>query len=155
MERTNPYIRDNVTTMKVVLEGSRDELWKLISDPVNVAKWFPVACKGKFAKGEKLDFIWSETSQNTFEVLEIKPGSYWEMTWGKGSRVRYALSEKAGKIVFTLTVTYPETEDGKAEQVMELTPWSFVLSNLRSVSVTGTDLRPSDSNFPWTEGFIY
>lgn len=155
MQEKNPYIEGNVTTMKVVLEGSKEELWKLISETGNIARWFPIECKGKMKKGGKLKFVWSETNSNEFEVVDIKDGAYWEMTWGKASKVRYALSERGGKVVFTLTVTYPASETGKAEQMMELTPWTFVLSNLRSVSMTGTDLRVNDSGYPWTEGFIY
>ena len=151
----NPYLLGNVTRLKVVLPCSKAEAWRLIGTTQGLASWFPVSCQGRMGVGEVLEFGWTSGAPDRFKILDFKEGDHWEMDWQAGGpgRVRYSLRGE-GPVVFELEVTYDNTEEGRKWQLLELAPWAFYLSNLKSTAMKGPDLRTKDQKMSWKDGFL-
>ncbi|EQB63502.1 MAG: hypothetical protein RBG1_1C00001G1081 [candidate division Zixibacteria bacterium RBG-1] len=149
----NPYIQGNITKLKVLLPGERKKAWQLVGTPQGMGKWFPLECLGKIAKGETIEFIWVAGAPEKFKVLDVKENESWEMEWVEGAKVKYHL-ESESPVIFSLEVSYPDNEQGKATQLIEVAGWTFYLANLKSVVMGGPDLRRKNSSYGWKEGFI-
>jgi uncharacterized protein YndB with AHSA1/START domain len=152
----NPYIKENLTVLKVFLPVRADKAWELISTPKGIFSWFPKACLGQIVEGETLEFQWDSSNPDKFKVLQVVPNQYWEMEWvvaDQGGKVRYGIKAD-NSIVFTLEVTYPRNPTGKEAQDSEVAPWSFMLANLKSIASGGPDLRSHHPSPIWKEGFI-
>lgn len=75
------------------------------------------------------------------------------MEWVEGAKVKYHL-ESENPVIFSLEVSYPDNEQGKATQLQEVAGWTFYLANLKSAVMGGADLRRKDSTYGWEESFI-
>jgi len=139
--------------MKVVLGCSRKEAWKLISTHEGLESWFSRKSIGNIARDEIVEFHWDDLPPDKLRILAFNEGYSLEHEWFQDARVRYELQE-GPRLVFVLTVTYPGTRKGRERQIAELVPWSFMLSNLRSITLGGADIRTSDPTFSWKDGFI-
>lgn len=149
----NPHIVNNVIKLRVVLPCSKESVWRLIATPEGLASWFPPSCRGVIAKDEIIEFAWMNDSAYTFRVLELENGHFMEMEWIKGAKVRYSI-DRENPVVVTIEATYPQTSEGKEQQLIEIAPWAFEITNLKSIAVGGVDLRSHDSKFSWRDGFI-
>ncbi len=149
----NPYIQGNTTKLKVLLPAKKSEVWQLMGTAEGMGKWFPLECVGKISKGETLEFRWGVGDPEEFEVLDYKENEFWEMRWLEGAKVRYSV-EGDNPVILTLEVTYADTEQGKATQLLEVAGWSFYLANLKSVVMGGPDLRRKGDFYSWKEGFV-
>lgn len=151
----NPYLLENVTRLRITLTCGNEEAWKLIGTPKGLSRWFPRDCRGRIAPGESLEFIWGEDDSDRFEILNVDEGTAWEMEWEAGGRGRVLYTiESEDPVIFTLGVKYADTEEGRRWQLIELAPWSFYLTNLKSVSGGGKDLRGLPTRYSWRDAFI-
>ncbi len=155
VEVENPYLLGNMTRLKVAVPSSKTEAWRLVGTTQGLSSWFPLSCKGRMSIGEILEFGWTSGAPDRFKILDFKEGDHWEMDWMAGGpgRVRYSLRGDAPTI-FELEVTYDNTLEGRKWQLLELGPWAFFITNLKSVAIKGPDLRTKDPKISWKDGFL-
>ncbi len=154
MERLdNPFVRGNVTRLKLLLPCNRKKAWKLIATPSGISSWFPITCKGRVAAGKSLVFGWPGGDTETVRVLEVTKGESLQTDWWQLGKVRYSVKGN-DPTVFTLEVRYPKKGKGKSWQIPELVGWTFFLSNLKSIAMKGPDLRSNDPKRSWKKAFI-
>ena len=145
-------MRGNVTRLRILLPCSRTAAWQLVASPKGLASWFPTSVKGRIVPGKKIEFGWTNGTEE-HKVLGLKRNDSWQMDWWDSGRVRYSV--KGGNpIVFTLEARYPKKGEGKKWQVQELAGWSFFLGNLKSRAMKGPDLRSKSTKFTWKRGFL-
>lgn len=150
-----PYLLGNVTRLKMALPCSNQDAWNLVGRVEGLSAWLPVSCKGRVSIGETLEFGWTSGNPDRYRVLDVKEGVFWEMDWQAGGpgRVRYSLRGEDA-VIFELEVTYDNSEEGRNWQLLEVAPWAFYLSNLKSVAMKGLDLRTMDLKISWKNGFL-
>jgi uncharacterized protein YndB with AHSA1/START domain len=149
----NPYARDNVTRMKMVIRATPEEVWRMVATAEGLSKWLAASCSGEFVKYGEVRFKWFGDEDSRFIVFESVPMSTYEMGWFDRAKVRLTI-EGDWPVTLTLKVTYQPGPDGKEAQAVELGPWAFALANLKSVILGGPDLRSKDPSLHWRESYI-
>jgi len=149
----NQYIKKGETTMKIMIPANKQDVWKLLATCEGISSWFPKGCEGVVEEGQELNFDWGDGNSDTFKVLSLKKNEVLETSWFNDGVVRYQI-EGDNPCVFTILVTYPDSQKAKDDQLLELPGWAFFLSNLKSKIMSGTDLRDHTGNADWDQGFI-
>ena len=141
--RADGFLRGNVTKLKILLPVGKPRAWALVATPEGLASWFPTACHGKAAAGESLAFQWDDGSMEQFRVrrLGAKRSSV-AFAWRRGTEWRIYLHGR--RTTLTLEVEYGPGIAARREQLRELPFWAFRLANLKSVALSGQDLRRTD-----------
>ncbi len=152
LEKEQPFVKGNLTRLRVLLRCNRREAWRLIGTPKGLASWFPSSVKGTLVSGKMIEFSWT-TGSESHRVLNVKKGESWQMDWWKTGKVRYSISGE-NPTIFTLEARYPIRGKGKTWQQQEAAGWAFFLANLKSRSMRGPDLRSKSSKYSWQKGFI-
>jgi len=152
LEKEQPFLKGNLTRLRVLLGCNRREAWRLIGTPKGVASWFPTSVKGRIEPGNTIEFGWS-TGSEKHRVLKVKRGESWHMDWWKTGKVRYSVSGE-NPTIFTLEAQYPKRGKGRRWQQQEAAGWAFFLANLKSRSIKGPDLRSRNPRFSWQKGFV-
>jgi hypothetical protein len=139
--RTPPVVdRGNRTKMKMLLPVGKARAWAMIATPEGLASWFPKACRGTFAVGQRLWFEWEDGSAEEFRVRWMgDKRSSLVMSWRRGAEWRIYLHGR--RTTLTLEVDYRPGVEGRRDQLRELPIWAFRLANLKSVALGGRDLR--------------
>lgn len=148
------FLRGRTTKMKVLLPIGRSRAWELIATPEGLSSWFPVACTGRIAIGERLAFHWQNESVERFRIRRVgDKHSSLVLDWRRGAELRLYLHGRLTTL--TLEVEYSADPEGR-EQVRELPIWAFGSANLKSVAMNGRDLRSKStrSRRSLTAGFI-
>jgi hypothetical protein len=147
----NPYFVGRMTKMKMVLPVGKKRAWKLIATPRGLASWFPDRCDGRVAAGSFLEFGWRDGSSENFRVIYVgDKHSAFRLARRDGSQLRFYLHGKMTTL--TLEVGYPS--NARRTQISELALWAFYLANLKSVALSGTDLRHQLTGRSKKIGFI-
>lgn len=96
---------------------SPEKVWRALTEPAELAAWFPTTIEGDRAVGAALTFGFEEVEIAPMEgeMLEYDPPQRLEFTWGP-DRVRFELARDGEATVMTMTVTLEElgkaTRDG-------------------------------------------
>jgi uncharacterized protein YndB with AHSA1/START domain len=149
------FLRGNVTKLKILLPVGKPRAWALIATPEGLASWFPAACRGRAAVGESLAFQWDDGSVENFRIRRLgDKRSSVAFAWRRGAEWRIYLHGR--HTTLTLEVEYGPGMEGRREQLRELPLWAFRLANLKSVALSGRDLRGTDARRGGSsaEGFI-
>lgn len=99
------------------LDHPRERVWRALTEPDQLAAWFPTTVDGGRAAGAALTFRFEhlEVAPMHGEMLAFEPPSLLEFTWG-GDRLRFALEPDGAGTAMTFTVTLEElgkaTRDG-------------------------------------------
>jgi len=51
-----PFMKGNVTRLKLLLPCSMDKAWQLVASPKGLASWFSISVKGRIALGKMIEF---------------------------------------------------------------------------------------------------
>lgn len=149
----NPHIIDSTIRLRIVLPCSKEIVWNLIATPEGLASWFPQSCKGTVAKGKTIEFGWADNSIDTYKILDLVNGRFMEMELVNGAKVRYSI-DRENPVVVTIEATYPQTIEGKQQQLIDVAPWAFYLTNLKSVTSGAIDLRNNNPKLSWRDAFL-
>lgn len=93
------------------------KVWRALTEPEQLAAWFPTTIDGERAAGAPLEFRFEHVEMPPMrgEMLAFEPPSLLELMWG-GDRLRFALAPEGDGTKLTLTVTMEElgkaTRDG-------------------------------------------
>ncbi len=96
---------------------SADKVWRALTEPAELAAWFPTTIEGERAAGAPLTFGFEHVEIDPMEgeMLEYEPLRLIEFTWGP-DRVRFELERDGDDTLLTMTVTLEElgkaTRDG-------------------------------------------
>ena len=92
---------------------SPNKVWRALTEPGELAAWFPPTIEGERAAGATLKFGFEQLEIDPMEgeMLEYEPPRLLEFTWG-GDRLRFELERDGDDTVMTMTVTLEEL--GKA-----------------------------------------
>lgn len=132
---------------EININASRDRVYKAISDPVEVVKWFPETIEGDFVVGEQPVFGFGEHGKNRVYVVDAKPVEYFAFRWIPGGNhflgdvlsvattlVEFHLSEEPGG---SCKVTVSETgfaslpaEIAESSHKQNSGGWEFMLGRL-------------------------
>ena len=139
--------------MKMVLPVGKKKAWELVATSAGLASWLPVKCSGPVIVGGFLKFGWRGGRSEKFRVLIIgEKHSSFRMAWRDSAVIRFYLHGRMTTL--TVEVHYPDSLEGRANQIEELTFWAFHLANLKSVALGGPDLRHGLRGRTKEEGFI-
>ncbi len=113
----------NRTEDRAVLEFRRrlahppEVVWEALTDPDQLAAWFPTSIDGERVAGAPLTFRFEHVEIDPMhgEMLRCEPPSLLEFTWG-GDRLTFGLEPDGGGTAMTFTVVLEElgkaTRDG-------------------------------------------
>jgi uncharacterized protein YndB with AHSA1/START domain len=116
------------------------KVWRALTEPDQLAAWFPTTIEGELAAGSKLRFSFREMQAAPFEgtMLAFDPPARMELMWGD-ERLRLELAIDGAGTLLTVTASFAEL--GRAAR--DGAGWHVCLDLL------GCAL--SDSKAPWTQ----
>jgi uncharacterized protein YndB with AHSA1/START domain len=129
------------------LDHSPDRVWAALTEPDQLAAWFPSTLEGERRAGAALTFRFEHVDgidPMHGEMVAFDPPALLELTWG-GDRLRFELQPDGDGTTLTFTVWLDEL--GKA--VRDGSGWHQCLDSLDAV-LSGTAARPDDSG-RWRE----
>lgn len=116
---TQPNPRQLTVTKTLQLDADPERVWAAISDPAQLAMWFPDRVEiAAIEPGEKGWFVWNEHGRYAFEVVEVDVGRRLVWRWARDP-----------------------------EQTLEQTPTTLVEWHVRAAAGGGTTLRVHESGF--------
>jgi len=98
-------------------EHSPERLWRALTEPDELAAWFPTTIDGEREAGAPLTFRFQHVQLDPMhgEMLGYEPPRLLEFTWG-GDRLRFVLERDGDGTLMTFTVALDElgkaTRDG-------------------------------------------
>jgi uncharacterized protein YndB with AHSA1/START domain len=123
-----------------ILPHPRAKVWRAVTEPQELAHWFPTTIDGEYAAGAPLRFSFRDQDLPSFEgeMLEFRPKSAIEFRWGPDT-IRIELRDAPGGTELTLHDTLEE--QGKAAR--DGAGWHACLdmlaSSLQDDSAPGAD----------------
>jgi uncharacterized protein YndB with AHSA1/START domain len=128
------------------LEHTPQRVWRALTDPGELAAWFPSTIDGERAAGAPLTFRFEQLDIEPMrgEMVAFEPPSLLELMWG-GDRLRFALDPDGDATLLTFTVTLEEL--GKATR--DGAGWHQSLEALDR-TLAGAEARDYDSD-RWRE----
>jgi uncharacterized protein YndB with AHSA1/START domain len=123
-----------------------EKVWRALTEPEQLAAWFPHAIVGAFVTGGTLSFESREGDDPAFEgrVVHADPPRLLEYTWGE-DQLRFELEPDGGGTLLTFTDTFDE--HGKAAR--DGAGWHACLDEL-GIALDGAPL-PWDRVAHWRE----
>jgi uncharacterized protein YndB with AHSA1/START domain len=84
-----------------------DAVWRAVTEPDELAHWFPAAVTVELRAGGAMSFTFPDdpSSSSSGEVTELDPPHRFAFTWG-GALLRFELSPEAGGSGCRLVLTY-------------------------------------------------
>jgi uncharacterized protein YndB with AHSA1/START domain len=121
-------------------------VWAALTEPDQLAAWFPTTIDGERAAGARLTFRFEQIEIDPMhgELVTFEPPSLMELTWG-GDRLRFELAPDGDGTRLTFTATMAEL--GKATR--DGAGWHQCLDSLDRALAGGPE-RPSDTD-RWRE----
>ncbi len=149
----NPYVRGNVTKLKMVLPIGKERVWNLIAKTEGISSWLTIRCGGEMVVGRLLKCRWLGPRWLQLKVIYMgEKHSSFRLRREDGTEVRFYLHGRMTTL--TLEVHYSRTAEGRKRQISELPLWAFSLANLKSVALDRIDLRHNLSGRTAENGFI-
>jgi uncharacterized protein YndB with AHSA1/START domain len=133
---------DDEVTLRFVrwLPHPPDKVWRALTEPEQLAAWFPTTIEGELAAGSKLQFSFAEAQAPPFAgtMLAFDPPALMELIWGD-ERLRFEVTADGAGTLLTLTASFAEL--GRAAR--DAAGWHVCLDRL------GYCL--DDAAAPWTQ----
>ena len=162
----NQFFNHNNFIRKIFINKNIDKVYKLISTPSGIAKWF--IDKAEYTteknslrkeneearKTDKYKWFWLYKDYSTEgEVLETEANKLFKFSFGSAGIVTITLTEDNGKTLVELKQeNYPGQKYDEDAYINCYVCWTFYLSNLKSVMEAGFDMRDRDTNY--MDGFV-
>lgn len=110
------------------LPHPQDKVWRALTEPAQLARWFPSTIEGELLAGAGLRFSFPETvgiDPIAGKMLACEPGSVMEFSWGPDV-VRLELRPVEGGTELTLL----DTLDERGKAARDGAGWHTCLANL-------------------------
>ncbi len=140
----------NTIQQSILVSASRAQVFRALTDPKTLMKWFPSEAQTDLRSGGKYRFVFKNLDpqhggQQEGEFLAVHPNEQVSYTWeagGKTTRVDFTLSESDGGTQVSLThAGFGEGEAGGQVSKMHAGVWNIYLNNLKSFIEDGMDRR--------------
>lgn len=127
------------------LTHSPERVWRAITEPGELAAWFPDTIEGEFAPGAEVRFPkFVEMGLPAIgKVTEFEPPLLLAFSWGT-SALRFELEPDGDGCRLTFTDTLPREESAK-----NAAGWEVCLANLEAL--LGGGRRPDPGEDDWSE----
>lgn len=122
------------------LAHSVERVWRAVSEPAELERWFPAAVAWTPAAGEKLD-----AGGMTGEVIEVEAPNRLSWTFA-GDRYSFDLAAHDGGCLLVFTHVF----DDRALAAQTATGWEAYFSRLEP-HLAGDFLSEEDAHEPWEE----
>ena len=88
---------------KLVFKADRERVWKCVSDPAEIVKWFCERIEGDFAVGEEVMLCWGDDRCGA-KVVTLDPPNQMAYRWvpGVGDGVTQLTHQNSTLVLFTL-----------------------------------------------------
>ena len=131
----------NALTFERRLAHPVERVWRAVTDPAELAHWFPSAVSGEFAPGGRLTFEFPGADMPTMEgeVVELEPPRRFAFTWGE-DELRIELEPAAEGCVLRFTCLFSEPE----RAARDAAGWHVCLDVLEQ-HLDGTSTQGPDS----------
>jgi uncharacterized protein YndB with AHSA1/START domain len=94
------------------LRHPREKVWQALTQAEQVKAWFPSTIEGGWAPGATLRFAFEGGFKAEGRLLQFKPPSVMEFTWGQNETLRFVLEQDGEGCVLTFVNRFDEL--GKA-----------------------------------------
>ena len=75
----------NEIQREIEISASREKVYRAISDPEQVVKWFPNTVEGNYAVGEQPILGFGEHGRNQILIVDANPHDYFAYRWVPGA----------------------------------------------------------------------
>jgi len=129
-----------------VLRHPRDRVWRAVTEPEQLADWFPTTVEGERRAGARLRFAFpkGEAAPMDGEMLAYEPPTVVEFRWGPDV-IRIELREVAGGTELTLL----DTLEVQGKAARDAAGWHVCLDSLESSLAGGSE--PREQMERWAE----
>jgi uncharacterized protein YndB with AHSA1/START domain len=142
-------IKTRTIRLRVFIHASPREVFKAISEPEILTRWFMDNATLSHRKGGHYSFTWKGGPTHTGRVLEFVQGKRIALTWqwpGKEeqlvTKLKLSLEPKEGGTVLKFTHSgFPKQEKWIDLYGGGIQGWMYFMMNLKSVLDYGHDLR--------------
>jgi uncharacterized protein YndB with AHSA1/START domain len=121
---------------EIVLDASPDTVWRMLTDPQELARWFPLEAKVVPGAGGEISLSWGP------EITAKAPIEIWEPnrrlrtvdpSLGQPLTVEWTIESRGGKTILRLVQSAFETGAEGENEFFDSTDygWDFMLVNLR------------------------
>lgn len=112
-----------------------ETVWRVISEPAELAHWFPARVEGELVPGAPLRFVFEDDAADGpgGEVVEVEPPRLLVYTWG-GDVLRWEIvPEAAGcRLFFSHTIADDGTSGGRLAAARNAAGWDGCLAGLEA-----------------------
>jgi uncharacterized protein YndB with AHSA1/START domain len=144
-----PLLKKLVIAQTYFYESSPDVIFRALTEPKQLTKWFVSSAKIKPVEGSGYTLGWKGFPSQKGVVKKVTPDRLLVMSWpnkieGKMfmTEARFTLRKKAGGTLLTVKHTgFEEGDDWVWLFGAVQSGWAYFLTNLKSVLAQGTDLR--------------
>jgi uncharacterized protein YndB with AHSA1/START domain len=137
-------------------DASPKKVFKALTSPKRLAKWFLQEAKIEPEAGTKYEFVWRGGHHHEGKVLAVDPGRKLTLSWPQrtakkelgNTTVTFELRERNGGALLSLTHSgFGKSEEWIQTYALTSSGWAYYLTNLKSVLENGTDLRRREDEF--------
>jgi uncharacterized protein YndB with AHSA1/START domain len=126
-----------------------ERVWRAVTDPAELAHWFPSRVSGQIAPGGRLSFDFPDDDAPTLEgeVVEHEPPRRFAFTWGEDV-LRIELDAADGGCVLRLTCLFDDPE----RAARDAAGWHVCLDRLQQhLDGAATDAPDSEPTHEWRD----
>ena len=127
------------------IRASPRTVFRILSTPSQVCKWFTASASMDPAKGGRYSFGWKNGRQRTGRILDWKKDQSLILEWlqnGEKTRDAFWLTPQRGSTLLRFRQTgLPRDLARPVDFITIYAEWVYYLTNLRALVETGRDLR--------------
>jgi uncharacterized protein YndB with AHSA1/START domain len=144
-----------VILQRYYFDASPGAVFKALTKPKRLAKWFLKSGKIKPQEGSSYTFTWKNGTSHTGTVEKVAPDKTLVLTWPDKmkdqvyeTRVSFALTKKGKGTLLVLEHTgFKDGADWVSLYGAIQAGWAYYMTNLKSVLSEGVDLRSKLDDF--------
>jgi len=117
---------------EIVLDASPETVWRMLTDPHELTRWFPLEAGVVPGEGGKISLSWGPEWTGT-SPIEIWEPNHRLRTVGEPVIVEWIIESRGGKTILRLVQSFFETGAEWENEFFDSTNygWDFMLTNLR------------------------
>jgi len=142
-------MKNRTITQTYFYEAPPEAVFKALTEPKQLAKWFLKSAKITPVEGSTYTFTWEGYDRQTGKVVKVVPSKLLALTWPNSFKgktfptdARFTLKRKGTGTLLTVKHTgFKEGDDWVWLYGAVQSGWAYFLTNLKSVLSQGKDLR--------------
>ena len=147
-----PSARTRTLLAPIFIHSTRSEVFRAITDPKILSKWFVDHATLEARKGGSYAFGWDGGPTHTGKVLDLVPNTRITLSWKwpgheklPATRLKMSVERKDGGTVLLFTHSgFGNGREWTALHEGAIRGWTYFMMNLKAFMETGKDLRSPD-----------